>query len=184
MRPHTFEGGAQCSKSWPVMERLFGNQMVSVSSLTRYPLQPQWIQPMIQNDRIARQKNSPGFAGSAGWHFEVGGDTMGRGVSWMEQVAIDFLVTNWRTQNVWQKLGSSRDFSVRPFLGTGGRLVIIILLCHRGMFPLVPFILVWALDSAAILCNNVYFMRRNPWEAISMTDWHPGPMGNPVIEGR
>ena len=100
MRPHTFEGSAQCSKSWLVMELLFGNQMVSISFLAEYPLRPQWIQSMIQIDGMARQKISPDFAGYAGWHFEVGGDIMGEGACGMEQVANDLLVTKGRTQSV------------------------------------------------------------------------------------
>ena len=66
MRPHTFEGGAQCSKSWLVMELLFGNEMVNISFLAGYRLRPQWIQSMIQIDGIARRKISPGFARYAG----------------------------------------------------------------------------------------------------------------------
>ena len=66
MRPHTFEGGAQFSKSWLVVELLFGNQMVNISFLTGYPLRPQWIQSMIQIDGITRRKISPDLAGYAG----------------------------------------------------------------------------------------------------------------------
>ena len=66
MRPHTFEGGAQRSKSWLVLELLFGNQMVNVSFLTGYPLRQQWIQSMIQIFGIARREFFPEFAGYAG----------------------------------------------------------------------------------------------------------------------
>ena len=139
---------------------------------------------MIQIDGITRRKISPDSAGYVGWHFEVGGDTMGEGVTWTEQVAYNLLVTNWRTQNVWLKLGILQDFSVGPFLGTGGCMVIIILLWHSGMFPMVAFVLVWALNAAAILWNDIYFMKRDSWEAIGMTNWRPWPMANRISERR
>ena len=66
LRPHTFEGGAHCPKSWLVKELLFSNQMVNVSFLTGYQLRPQWIQFMIQIDGKTRRKISPDFAGYAG----------------------------------------------------------------------------------------------------------------------
>ena len=80
VRSHSFQGSAQSSLRWILIELLFCDEMVDVSFGFRQPLGPKRVRDVIPPSWISKRVVTANLSRNTGRHFEVSGHTVAKGI--------------------------------------------------------------------------------------------------------